>query len=154
MNEETRAYLVPLVGVQVDPDKPDEVVQAYEDVNAALRLLANTKRDLTALLVEHSIKLGRRTVQVPGGVQYERTGGPEVTYRDPADLARKLLEAGMPAARVREIVVTTIDHKVNGTQANAASRANPEYERIISEHRVTTERPYRISVKPHVPTRR
>jgi hypothetical protein len=110
-------------------------------------MLTEAKRHITQVLVDYSMTVGRRTVSVPGGAQYERTGGPRVEYRDPYRLERELLDAGMPEHRVREIVVTTVDRKVNGTQANAASKANPEYAAIIERYRVTVEAPYRVTPK-------
>lgn len=140
-------YMVPFIGTTLDLEKPDEVLQAYEDVNQALAMLADAKRQLTQVLVEHSKATGRRTVTVPGGARYERTGGPQTSYGNPAEIERKLLAEGMPEARVREIVVTTIDKKVDGRQAAMAARANPAYKAILDEHAVTVEKPYRISPK-------
>ena len=67
-------------------------------------------------------------------------------YDRPHDLERELLAAGCPADRVSTIVVTTIDKKVNGTEAAKAARSNPQYAEIIARYARKTDRSYSIKL--------
>lgn len=124
-------YLVPLVGTELDPGAPEQVLQAYEDVEQALRLLYEAKRHLTEMLVEHSMTSGRRTVTVPGGARYERTGGPRKGVHQPvrpgAEAAGRR-DARGPGARDR-----AGHHRPQG-ERHAGERGGPRQPRVRADH--------------------
>lgn len=130
-------------GEVIDPADPDACLVALGRVRELQAQLAEAKRALDAALVRNALDRGERTVRTPDGRKYERTGGPEKRY-DAHAIRRGLLEAGMPKDRVDEIVVSTVEWKVNGTEANKAAKANPDYRAVIEAGTSIVDKPYSV----------
>lgn len=140
--------VVPATGEVVDLSNPAEVARALEAVETIAAQAAEAKRMLNDALVRYSTDVAvARTFTVPGVGKFERTGGPKTEYDRPDEIRRELLALGIPAERVAEIVVETVDRKVNGTEANKAAKASPAVEEVLARHRRKTDAPYRVTRK-------
>lgn len=132
-------------GEIIDLRVPEEVARAYASVEELGRQVAEAKRILSQALVDYSLVRGERTFMIPNHGKWVREGGPakEKTY-DPRVVEKGLREAGMPEDRIREIVVETVDRKVNGVEANKAARSNPAYAEAIEAGTTKVDQPYRV----------
>lgn len=139
------ADLVPLphTGELVDLNSVEQVADALRQIREHISVVRRSETMLAEVLVSRSQRIGSKTMHVEGVGKVEVKGGKDITW-DALGLKRDLLEAGMPPERVAEIVVETLDRKVNATEANKAARASDAYREIIERHR--TEFPKRASV--------
>lgn len=143
-----RMVVVPASGEVVDLSNPAEVARALEAVETIAAQAAEAKRLLNGALVRYSTDVAvSRTFTIPGAGKFERTGGPRTEYERPDEIRRELLALGIPAERVAEIVVETVDRKVNGTEANKAAKASPAVEEVLARHRRKIDAPYRVTRK-------
>jgi nucleoid DNA-binding protein len=148
LDPERGMVTVPVTGEIVNRNNPAEVARALAEIEKIATLAAEAKRLLNDDLVRYSQTVAaKRTFEIPGVGKFERTGGPEKTYRDPAALKKALIEAGMPPERANEIVVETVDRKVSGREANAAAKSNPVYKEIIEAATLTVDKPFRVTRK-------
>src|SRR3990172_291854 len=114
MTELATITIVPLIGLAVDLEKPDEVADALMAVGDAKRMLDEARGILEATLVAQARTVGKKTLHL-GKHEVTVRGGPEVEW-DVSEL-EKLLDAGLPETRYGELVQTRIDYKVNAAVA-------------------------------------
>lgn len=125
--------VVPGLGTVVDLTKPEEVALALDDIRYLEQQYRSLKTKLTELLVAESEKQGTKTLHLPG-VTVTVKSGPEVVY-DAEEIEIGLRMAGMPEARIREIVEEKVTYTVKAVKAKQAAGANPSYADVIEAHK-------------------
>lgn len=127
----------------------DDLVGAtalLDEIGEHERELKEVKRALQEVVVEYwRVHGGSKTIEV--GSLKVVIGATEDTVYDPHLLVAGLLEAGMPEESIRQIVVETVDYKVDATKAKQAAAANPAY--AIAVAAASSKRPKNptVSVK-------
>jgi hypothetical protein len=136
--------MVPGIGQVVALDNPKEVALALDGVRDLERQLRLVKTELTSALVYASQQAGAKTLHLEG-VKVEIKGGTQTVYE--AELIEQgLREAGMPEARIREIVKETVSYVVSAVQAKQAAAANPAYAAVIEAHKRVEEKATSVSI--------
>lgn len=135
--------IVPATGEVVNLNDPEDVAKVLTRVRVLEAQLGEMKRLLTQELVAHTRHMGERTTTLPGGQRVVREGGPVREY-NAGEVERGLREAGAPDELIQRVVQRVITVKVNGTEAQKAARANPEYKRVIDAATTEVDKPYTI----------
>lgn len=119
------------------------------ELAAALRELrvkiSGAIKDCEAVLVDESARVGSKTLRL-GGLTARVTGGSEIVW-DVEKLRKSLARAGCPEERLLELIVETVEYKVNQTVARQLAAANPKYAKAIDGAKTRHETPTRVSVK-------
>ena len=137
----TDVVVLPATGEVVDLNDSGQVARAYREVRELEEQLKGAKAVLTEALVVASQIEGSKTLHTGGGKVVVK-GGQDVVW-NAQELKRDLLAAGMPAERVRDIVVETIEYRVVSSEAKRAAAANPAYAAAVASNRTTyPKRPY------------
>jgi hypothetical protein len=133
-----------------------EIVSLSDESACALALNAlrdfenqirEAKRLLTYGIVERTKVLGSKSFTLSGGkLKAEVRGGPERAY-DAEAIERELREAGMPEARIRQIVREEITYTLRAVEAKRAAGANEEYAAIIERNATEVEKPYTVTIR-------
>lgn len=142
----TVGVILPGTGELVRVEDPEGVAEALGTIDALIEQLKAAKRAVTEAAIEQSMELGTRTLTLEDGRKVVLTSA-EATVYDPDELRVALLEAGMPDARVDEIVVPTVTYRVNASKAKAAAGANPSYKQAIEANTKVEPRTVYASVK-------
>src|SRR5262245_14977311 len=142
---EPQNVLVPFTGEIVDLTSPDKVAEALDTVREMKRTLDEARSVLEEVLVAESAKQGTRTLHLER-VDAVVSGGEKTEY-DAETLASRLLELGLPAGRVAELVVTVVTYRVDQRVARSVAASNPAYATAIEECRQTTPAPWRVTIK-------
>lgn len=145
MSETSTDLVLPVSGEIINLDDAQAVVRAMREVNRLQSELYDAKRVMAAALIEHATKLGLRTVTLPNGEKFVREGGPRKQYR-PDEVEAGLRAAGMPEERIAQIVKEQVTWTVNGTEANKAAKANPEYAAVLEAASQLVDEPYKVKL--------
>lgn len=134
---------IPGTGELVDLKDGISCAQALDALRDHESQVSEAKRILQRAIAEYAQAQGALSFELPDGRTAHITVSPEITYDAPA-IEQALREAGMPEERISEIVEETVTHRIKAVEAKRAARANPEYAKIIADHK--TERPRNPSV--------
>jgi hypothetical protein len=142
----TDLIVLPTTGEVIDTAEPRAVADAIHEIELLERELRLVKDHLRGLLVDESGKVGSKTLRW-GKREAVIKGGSETIY-DADEVERCLLDAGMPAERVAEIVVekVTIEKRVNAREAARAAAANMGYAAIFAQHATVVEKKPSVTV--------
>lgn len=132
-------------GQLLDLNNVGEVARAYDDMQRYKRMIREVEGHLKEALLQYSSDAGQKTFTIADVAKVEIKGGNETRY-DAQGLKRALKAAGMPEARIKEIVRETIEYKVSAVEAKRAARANEEYAKIIDEHATVEKKTPSVSV--------
>lgn len=124
--------LVPITGELVDIGDPNEVCRALDEVRDLKRQLDRARVVLEDALRLESERQGTKTLHLAGYTAVV-SGGTKTEY-DIEELADELLDLGLPASRVAELVVATVTYRVSKTVAKQVAGANPRYAEAIDRH--------------------
>jgi hypothetical protein len=140
--------VAPLTGELVDLRDPLAVARAAlsaleveQEVRAFRKFLEEVLRLEAARQGSKTLHLGATVAEVSGGSRWEW---------DAEKLAGLLREAGMPEERIAEIVVETVERKVNAREASRAASANPAYREAVEASRMAQAAPWRVAIKREV----
>ena len=104
----------------------DEVRAVFED---ALRLVSE--------------RVGTRTVRL--GELTVVSGGKQTEY-DP-EVGRRLRAAGLPEARLSELIVETVSYRVDQRVSLSVAASNPRYAAVLERCRRSVPAPWRVAIK-------
>ena len=141
--ERPTTLVVPGTGELVDLAKPADVVRALEAVRSFKAKLDDARRILEEAILDESIRQGKKTLSF-GSVGAVISGGPETRY-DVEEL-RKLADLGLPEDRMGELIVETVDYKVDARVAKQLEAANPAYAEVIQRARTVVPKPAYVKV--------
>jgi len=121
-------------GEVIDTSNVDEVAQALRRVRDMRAELLDADRQLASLLDEHSRVWGTKTMHLAAATVVVK--GDTQTLYDADSIEQGLLDAGMPAARVGEVVKeeVTVTKRVVAAQAKKAAAMNNTYRQVIEQH--------------------
>lgn len=122
--------VLPGSGEVVAVDDAASVARAIQRVKELEGQVKDAKRTLTEVMIEHSMRMGTRTLRFDDAPAVKLTADSENLY-DAEEIEIGLREAGMPEERIREIVVETTSYKVNVSNLKAAAGANPAYKAVM-----------------------
>lgn len=143
--EKREQYLVPIVGLAVDPYHAAEVADALAVVRRAKAQLDEARRDLEQLLALEAQRQGTKTIRA-GDFTVEVSGGPTTEYD--TEVLQRLLEVGLPDDRMGELIKTRVEYRVDrNVIRQLLGSGNPEYAEIIEKAASVVEHPWRVSVK-------
>lgn len=108
-------------------------------------LLFSAIQDAQAVLLAESTRQGTKTLHI-GKLTATVSGGPETEW-DTTELVTRLIAAGCPGDRLRELVKETVSYRVDRNVARQLAAANPGYAKALEETKSEVDRPYRVSVK-------
>ncbi len=145
VSEPGMELVVPGIGEVVALDDARQVAFALDAIRDLERQFRSIKTELTAALVYASQREGVKTLHLEGGISAVIKSGTEVEY-DAEAIEHGLREAGMPEARIREIVVETVSYKVAAVKAKQAAAANPVYGEVIEACRSEVEKPPYVTI--------
>ena len=137
--------LIPLTGELVPLDDPPKVAAALEQVRDLKRRLDDARAVLEDVLRVESERQGTRTLHL-GGLDAVVTGGEKVEY-DELELANGLRDAGLPEARLAELIVETVSYRVDQRVARSVAASNPAYAAVLERCRRLVATPWRVSIK-------
>lgn len=132
-------------GQVLDLSDVGSVLVAYDDLQRLKAVMREAEAKLKEALISHSSEFGKKSFQVDGVGKVEIKGGKQTVY-DAQALKRTLKAAGMPEARIKEIVRETIEYKVMAVEAKRAARANPAYAEAIEKHSTVEEKVPTVTV--------
>lgn len=141
----TTSVVVPGTGEFVELDKPAEVAVALESVRRLKRDLDEVRAVLEDALRYESERAGTRTLRL-GELTAVVSGGEKVEY-DPLELAVELRRAGLPEERLSELIVETVDYRVDQRVAKSVAAANPRYRAALERCRRTVPTRWRVALK-------
>lgn len=146
MTEAGTDLVIPSTGEIVDLSEPRAVADAVAELEALERQVRAQKDRLRDLLVAESRRLGTKTLR--WGKREVTIKGGSMTVYDADAIEAELLEAGMPAEQVAEIVVekVTIEKRVDARRAKRAADVNPEYAAILERHSTVVEQRHSVTV--------
>lgn len=146
MTEAGTDLVIPSTGEIIDLSEPRAVADAIAELEALERQVRAQKDRLRDLLVAESRRLGTKTLR--WGKREVTIKGGSMTVYDADAIEAELLEAGMPAEQVAEIVVekVTIEKRVDARRAKRAGDANPEYAAILERHSTVVEQRHSVTV--------
>jgi len=137
--------VVPLSGELVDLRQPDQVADALGQVREMKYQLDGCRALLEQVLRLEAVRQGTKTLHLERQTAVI-TGGEIVEY-DGAVLLELLEQAGMPPARIAEVVQTIVSYKVNAAKAKAAASANPAYAEAVAQTRSVKTVPWRVTIR-------
>ena len=120
-----------------------KALRTVQDMEAQLR---EAKRTLASAIAARARVLGTRTITLPGG-QKAQVGSDHETVYDAEAIEDDLRQAGMPESRIKDIIEVTVTTRVRAGEAKRAAAANPEYARVIENHRREVERSPSVSFR-------
>lgn len=133
---------VPVIGELVPADDAAALGSALAAVRQAQAALRAAGEELTEAIVGIASVSGSKTLTLDDGTKLTVKGGNETRYDDAA-VEEELRAAGMPEARIREIVEETITYKVKAVELKRAAAVNDTYRGIMERHSTLIEkRPY------------
>lgn len=139
-------FVVPFTGEVINRDDPAQCAQAMHALKAVREQIVLIEKDLAFAILAESNDLGTKTLHYEG-VTATVSGGTSTSY-DPEVIEAALRRAGMPEAALKDVVVETVERRVNVTKVRAAAAANPKYARAIAKGTRKAEVPRSVSVKP------
>jgi hypothetical protein len=142
--ETTRTEVALPDGTLVDLTDPAQCAWALLYIRDLESRLREFKGAFTDAIVEHSQKVGSKTLHL-GEQKVEVKGGEKVVW-DAQQLEEDLRAAGMPEKRIREIVVEEVSYTVQAVEAKKAARANPVYDEAVGRARQPVETRPTISI--------
>jgi hypothetical protein len=125
--------VIPTTGELIDLTSPEACASALTELRDLDQRLRAARRELTAALAEYAATIGARTFRLEDGTSVTVGADRETVYDAPA-IEQGLRDAGMPEARIREIVVETVTYKIDAVKAKQAARANDAYAAVIDRH--------------------
>ena len=140
----TTSIVVPFTGEYVELDKPVEVAAALETVRRLRRDLDEVRAVFEDALRLVSERVGTRTVRL--GELTVVSGGKRTEY-DPEELGRRLRAAGLPEARLSELIVETVSYRVDQRVAPSVAASNPRYAAVLERCRRSVPAPWRVAIK-------
>jgi hypothetical protein len=141
----TTSIVVPFTGEYVELDEPVQVALALETVRRLKRDLDEARVVLEDALRFESERAGTRTLHL-GELTAVVSGGEKVEY-DAEELGHQLRRAGLPEARLSELIVETVSYKVDQRVARSVAASNPRYAGALERCRRVVPAPWRVSVK-------
>jgi hypothetical protein len=136
---------MPLTGEVVPLADAPKVARALLELRQLKGRLDEARRVLEDALLFASEQAGSRTLHL-GELDAVVSGGEKVVY-DELELARRLREAGLPEARLAELIVETVTYKVDQRVATSVAAANPNYAEALQASRRTVPAPVRVAIK-------
>lgn len=130
MSEPGMEIALPATGELIPRDDPERIARAIHDLRALDADIRDALRALTDALIEYAGIEGVTGILRLGPYQAEIRPNNRTVW-DSELLEDGLRAAGMPEARIREIVVETVTHTVNAVEARRAARANPAYGAVV-----------------------
>jgi hypothetical protein len=137
--------VVPFTGEIVPLADAPQVARALLELRQLKGRLDDARRVLEDALRFASEQAGSRTLHL-GELDAVVSGGEKVVY-DELELARRLREAGLPEARLAELIVETVTYKVDQRVAKSVAAANPRYAEALEASRRTVPAPVRVAIK-------
>lgn len=138
------AFVVPHSGELVNLNDPSSVARCLDEIREHEGVLREAKRILTDAIVRESERQGSKTLRF-GRVEAVVSGGDVTTY-DVEFLLERLPEAGLPEARMHDLVKTTVSHKLNLAEAKRVA-SSPQYTEIFRQAEVVEPHAHRVTVK-------
>src|SRR5262245_6081889 len=137
--------VLPVSGEVINLTQPTHVAQALDQVREWKRRLDEIRAVLEDALRLESERKGTKTLHLDG-ITAVVSGGEKVEY-DTEKLADLLLEEGLPASRLAELIAIQITYKVNQAVAKSVAAANPRYALALETCRTVAPAPWRVSTK-------
>jgi len=137
--EQSTALVLPASGVVVDLSNEREVAIACRDIKDVMAEFRRVDRLLREAMREHKRLRGTGTFYIEGVGKIEVKGDKETEY-DAKVVEAELKAVGCPEEIIREIVVQTVDWKVDAVRAKQAAAANDDYARAIENGKVVREK--------------
>lgn len=138
--------VLPSTGELVDLTDANQVAQALENLRQLEQQIRDAKAELTQALIEHSQTFGSKTIPLTGGRSAVIKSGPETVY-DAQEIMDGLRAAGMPEARIAEIVQETVTYSVRAVEAKRAAAANLTYADVIDRFSHTVEKRPSVTIR-------
>jgi hypothetical protein len=146
MGEHDNLAVVPVIGQLVDLERPAEVAGAIGDIDQAVRQLREIRDQLVAVLVEESAFQGTKTLHLEDGLTAKLSGGTRPEY-DLETLADELRDAGLPEDRLEQLIVQTINYKLDQAVARQLRGANAAYRQALDDCRTDVPAPWRVTIE-------
>lgn len=142
--------ILPLSGEVVLASDPQQVARALDHMREIKRMSEDAARALSLAFAELSKQRGSQTIALEGGASAVISSGEQTVY-DPVPLMEALREAGMPEDILSELIVETVEYKVDAVRVKQAARANPAYAAAVNEHSRVEEKARYVTLKgmPH-----
>ncbi len=138
---------IPGTGELVNLDDPVSVARALDGLREYERVVREVKEVLTERLREERRALGVRQLDYPDfGLSVRFSADTETRY-DAEGLEDRLRAAGMPEARISDIVVQTVERKVRAVEAKRAAAVNPAYAEAVELSREIVEKRQTVTVE-------
>jgi hypothetical protein len=136
---------VPGSGELVDLRDPIAVARALDTLREYERMVREVKEVLADRLREERHTQGVRQLDYDG-ITVKFSADTETRY-DAEGLEDRLRAAGMPEARIGEIVVQTVERKVKAVEAKRAAAVNPAYAEAVELSREIVEKRQTVTVE-------
>ena len=136
---------VPGTGELVDLRDPIAVARALDTLREYERMVREVREVLADRLREERRSLGVRQLDYDG-ITVKFSADTETRY-DAEGLEDRLRAAGMPEARISDIVVQTVERKVRAVEAKRAAAVNPAYAEAVELSREVVEKRQTVTVE-------
>lgn len=137
---------IPFTGEIVSLSDAAAMARALEDIRDIESQFRAIKTTFSLAFQVLAATAGTKTIELTDGRKAVVSGGKEMSY-DAEQLEIGLRDAGMPEARIREIVELTYTYRVKAVEAKRAAAANPVYADILAMCSTETETPTRVSIR-------
>lgn len=142
----TPAEIVNPASGEILPATPDNAVEALASLRELRYRIGDAIRGCEAILADESARVGSKTLHI-GGYTASVSGGSELVW-DVEQLRAGLAAAECPEGRIDELIVATVEYRVNQSVARQLASANPKYAAVIEAAKSRVVKPTRVSVKP------
>jgi hypothetical protein len=136
---------VPGTGELVDLDNPVAVARALDTLREYERMVREVREVLADRLRDERRAQGVRQLDYDG-ITVKFSADTETRY-DAEGLEDRLRAAGMPEARISDIVVQTVERKVRAVEAKRAAAVNPAYAEAVELSREIVEKRQTVTVE-------
>lgn len=137
--------LDPFTGQLVDVSDPLVAAEFVDALRGSKNAIDKVIREVTAIFMPEFERRGTKTVNAGRWVLSKEE---QVEYQWDIEELEKLLDAGLPPDRWKELVKETRSVKVSQSVAKQLEAANPDYKVIIEQARTKVDKPARLGIEP------
>lgn len=144
--EEQPVMVLPFTGEVIDLRDAAQVAQGLDNVRGYIVQLGEFRSLLETVLRLEGRRQGTKTLYLEDGLKATITGGSRPEW-DILELQTRLRRAGLPEARLDDLITETIVYKVSAGVARQIGAANPDYADAIQASHTRVEAPWRVNVE-------
>jgi len=142
--ERRAEVVIPLTGELIALADPEQVAEALERLQEAKKQLDDVRSVLMDALRLEAERQGTKTLHLDG-FKAVVSGGEKVEY-DTLELADELRKLGLPEHRIGELIVETVNYRVDRRVAKSVA-TNPRYAEALERHSQVVPAPWRVTVE-------